>query len=82
MVVRAGPPPPRLVLRSRIVLFADGLSARVARELAVSRHTVNLWRAPYEKDGVRRARSRQIYPRPQAVRLEALNVVRDLTCIQ
>jgi hypothetical protein len=45
-----------LVLRSRIVLrLADGLSARaVARELAVSRHTVNLCRARYEKGGAAR----------------------------
>jgi transposase len=43
----------RLVLRSRIVLMlAEGHSAReVGRRLGVSRHTVDLWRARYVREG-------------------------------
>jgi DNA invertase Pin-like site-specific DNA recombinase len=51
--VRSGTTPQRTVIRSRIVLLLDeGLSAReVARRLGVSRHTVDLWRARYIKEG-------------------------------
>src|SRR5437667_10656531 len=50
---RAGSTPQRLALRSQIVLaLGEGLSARaVARKLGVARHTVDLWRKRYEKDG-------------------------------
>jgi DNA-directed RNA polymerase specialized sigma24 family protein len=43
----------RLVLRSRIVLMlSEGLSAReVSRRLGVSRHTVDLWRVRYVREG-------------------------------
>ncbi|HKE82809.1 MAG TPA: helix-turn-helix domain-containing protein [Vicinamibacterales bacterium] len=43
----------RVVLRSCIVLMlAEGLSAReVSRRLGVSRHTVDLWRARYQRGG-------------------------------
>jgi len=45
--------PQRTVLRCRIVLMlGDGLSAReVARQLGVSRHTVDLWRKRYLEEG-------------------------------
>jgi transposase len=51
--VRAKTAPQRLALRSRIVLaLADGLSARqAARDLQVSRHTVDLWRARFLSGG-------------------------------
>ena len=51
--VRARTTAQRLVLRSRIVLsLGAGLSGReVARKLGVSRHTVDLWRARYLKEG-------------------------------
>ena len=51
--VRARTTPQRTALRSRIVLLLDeGHSAReVARRLAVSRHTVDLWRARYLQEG-------------------------------
>jgi transposase len=51
--VRSGTTPQRTVIRSRIVLLLDdGLSAReVARRLAISRHTVDLWRARYIREG-------------------------------
>jgi transposase len=43
----------RTVLRSRLILLlGDGLSARaVARQIGVSRHTVDLWRERYLKEG-------------------------------
>jgi hypothetical protein len=45
--------PQRVVLRSRIVLLlADGLSAReAARQLRISRHTVDLWRGRFLAGG-------------------------------
>lgn len=51
--VRARTAPQRTALRSRIVLMlSEGLSAReVARRLAVSRHTVGLWRKRYMEEG-------------------------------
>ncbi len=44
----------RVVRRSRILLLLDeGLSARaVARLLATSRHTVDLWRRRAEEEGI------------------------------
>jgi hypothetical protein len=50
---RARTTPQRIVLRSRmILLLADGCSAReAARRLAVSRHTVDLWRRRYTEAG-------------------------------
>ena len=51
--IRAPTTPQRTALRSRLILLLDhGLSARaVARELGVSRHTVDLWRERYLKEG-------------------------------
>lgn len=51
--VRARTTPQRTVLRSRIVLMlAGGLSGReVARRLGVSRHTVDLWRVRFIREG-------------------------------
>jgi transposase len=51
--IRMPTAPQRLVLRSRIVLMlAEGHSAReVGRRLGVSRHTVDLWRARYLREG-------------------------------
>ena len=51
--LRAPTTPQRTALRSRIVLLlADGFSAReVARRLGVSRHTVDLWRKRYSREG-------------------------------
>jgi transposase len=51
--VRAPTTPQRTVRRSRIVLLlAAGFSGReVARQLGVSRNTVDLWRARYEREG-------------------------------
>ncbi len=50
---RARTTPQRTVTRCRIVLLlGEGLSARtVARRLGVSRHTVDLWRKRYAKEG-------------------------------
>lgn len=47
--IRARTTPRALVVRSEIILMlADGLSGRaVAERLAISRHTVDLWRIRY-----------------------------------
>ena len=51
--IRAPTTPQRTALRSRLILLlGDGLSAReVARRIGVSRHTVDLWRERYMKEG-------------------------------
>jgi transposase len=51
--VRAGKTPQRVARRARIVLLAaEGLSSRgIARKLAVSSHTVALWRRQFRKHG-------------------------------
>jgi transposase len=51
--IRAGTTPQRLAQRARIVLLAaDGSSMReIARRLAVSAHTVSLWRRRFQAGG-------------------------------
>jgi len=51
--VRAGTTPQRVARRARIVLLsADGCSTRaIARRLAVSTHTVGLWRRRFQAGG-------------------------------
>jgi len=51
--IRAPTTPQRTALRSRLILLlSEGLSARaVARQLGVSRHTVDLWRERYLTEG-------------------------------